>query len=316
MKCVVIGGAGFVGSHLCGGLARQKNEVVVIDNFVLGKKENLQAIPVKIYNEDATNLIMLHSILEQEKPDVVYNLAVKCLPTSFDDPEGAYMVGVRIAHNLVYLLRKRLYPKLVHFSSSEAYGTAEYVPMDEQHPLRPTTTYSAGKAAADMLLLSYHQTFDLNLTIVRPFNQIGPRQNSATYAAIVPLTIKRLMQGLTPFIEWDGKQTRDFTYVADIVAAVINLGDCREAIGKVINLGQGKETTIEKMMRLICEEFKFPFEKVEYKPKRAADVRRHWANITFARELIGYEPKTSLEDAVHATVEWYRNMNGENRVEA
>ena len=307
MKACVIGGAGFLGSHLCEGLAKQKDEIVVIDNFFLGKRENIEQLPVQIYNEDATHLISLQNILELEEPDIVYNLAMKCLPTSFDDPEGAYMVGVKIAHNLVYLLRKKVFPKLVHFSSSEACGTAEYVPMDEKHPLRPTTTYSAGKAAADLLLLSYHQMFDLNLTIIRPFNQIGPRQNDLTYAAIVPLTIKRLMRGETPFIEWDGKQTRDFTYVGDIVDAVIRLAECKEAIGKVVNLGQGKETTIEEIMKLLCNEFNFPFDKVERKPKRPADVRRHWSSITLAKQLIGYEPKTPLREAIHYTTEWYKS---------
>ena len=180
MNIAIIGGAGFVGSHVVDSLVAQGHgsDIFIVDNFFTGKMSNIQeavdAHNIKIYREDATNCLVLRSILTRERINTVINLAMKCLPTSFSDPEGAYMVGVQIAHNLAYLLREKVYDKLIHFSSSEAYGSAITVPMNEGHPTNPTVPYSAGKLAADLLLKSYCNTFDLNIGIVRPFNLIGP----------------------------------------------------------------------------------------------------------------------------------------------
>lgn len=315
MKIAVIGGAGFVGSHLIDSLAEQGHgsEIIIIDNFFLGKMSNIQdavdTYNIKIYREDATDPLLLHSILKLEEIDIVYNLAMKCLPTSFIDPEGAYMVGVQIAHNLAYLLREKVYDRLIHFSSSEAYGSAVTVPMNEEHPKNPTVPYSAGKLAADLLLLSYYHTFDLNIGIVRPFNLIGPRQNWNLYAAVVPLTVRRIMVGDKPYITGDGSQTRDFTYVRDITDCIAKLVDKKEfakLLGRVVNFGQGGETPIKKVVESICDYMKYPIENIEYRPPRIADVTRHFADTTLANKLFDYHPKTSFEDAIKITVDWFR----------
>lgn len=312
MKIAVCGGAGFVGSHLAETLVAQENEVVIIDNFFTGKTANIADIQhlhnVKLYREDATQCLMLRSIIEREKVDVVYNLAMKCLPTSFIDPEGAYMVGVQIAHNLAYLLREKVYKKLIHFSSSEAYGSAVTVPMNEQHPTNPTVPYSAGKLAADHLLMSYHYTFGLDIGIVRPFNLIGPRQNWDLYAAVVPLTVRRILDGKNPFITGDGLQTRDFTYVKDVTDVVATLhqdANFARLRGKIVNFGHGEETTIKEVVEGICKEMGVPTRYIDYVEARPSDVRRHFADISLAKELFSYEPKTSLKNAIERTVYWF-----------
>lgn len=316
MKVAVIGGCGFVGSHLVEALARNGHEVVIVDNFFLGKMSNVRdtvdKYNIKIYREDATQPLLLHSILTMEQTDTVINLAMKCLPTSFIDPEGAYMIGVQIAYNLAYLLREKAYKKLIHFSSSEAYGTAQYVPMDEKHPTNPTVPYSAGKLAADLLLLSYYNTFDLDIGIVRPFNLVGPRQNWNLYAAVVPLTIKRILDGRKPFITGDGLQSRDFTYVEDVTSCVASLVEedkFAKLKGQVVNFGHGKELTIRDVIWTICEDMGYPIEKVEFVPERAGDVRRHFADISLAKRLFGYEPATNFKTAIHRTVEWYKKCD-------
>lgn len=317
MTIAVIGGAGFVGSHLVDSLLSQGyRDIIVIDNFFLGKMSNI-AVPVekygvKVYREDATMPLLLRSILQHERVDTVFNLAMKCLPTSFLDPEGAYMVGVQIAHNLAYMMRENVFRKLIHFSSSEAYGTAVNVPMDESHPTNPTVPYSAGKLAADLLLLSYYHTFGINVGIVRPFNLIGPRQNWNLYAAVVPLTIKTILEGGRPYITGDGTQTRDFTYVKDVTNCISEFVDddvFASLRGRVVNFASGMETSILEVMTTICSEMDFPFEKVEVRAPRVADVMRHWADISFAHKLFCYEPKTSLKDAIHQTIEWYKNCD-------
>jgi len=313
-RFLVAGGAGFIGSHIVDALVRRNAEkVIVIDNMFLGKMENLRWAlrngNVTVYKEDARYITALENIIEREKPEVVFNLAVKCLPYGFVDPEGSFMTGVEIAQNLVNLLRKKRYERLLHFSSSEAYGSAIKVPMNEEHPLNPTTPYGAGKAAADLLLLSYHKLFNLEISIIRPFNVYGGRQNMEAYAAVIPTTIWRILQGETPFIEGDGLQTRDFTYVQDVVDAALDLLECDEALGRVVNIGQGKETTIRDVISMICKEMDFPFEKVEYRPPRPADVRRLCADITLAKELINYAPKISFEKGIKLTIEWFKEKN-------
>lgn len=315
MKIAIIGGAGFVGSHLTEALEKAGHNIVIVDNFFTGKMSNIADVAhlqnVKIYREDATQPLLLHTILTKENVDVVYNLAMKCLPTSFIDPEGAYMIGVQIAHNLAYLLREKIYKRLVHFSSSEAYGSAVRVPMSESHPTNPTVPYSAGKLAADHLLMSYHYTFGLDIGIIRPFNLIGPRQNWELYAAVVPLTIKRIMDGKKPFITGDGLQTRDFTYVKDVVEPVSSL--CEEdkfskLRGRVVNFGQGKETTIKEIVESICEAMSYPKNLIEYVEERPSDVKRHFADISLARRLFNYRPRTPLKDGIENTVYWFQKM--------
>jgi UDP-glucose 4-epimerase len=311
-KLLVVGGAGFVGSHVVDALVKHGAEkVVVVDNMFLGNIENLnEAIQkgnVVVYKEDARYLTALENIIEREKPEAVYNLAVKCLPYGFIDPEGAFMTGVEIAHNLANLLRKKKFERLLHFSSSEAYGTAVHVPMDENHPLDPNSPYGAGKAAADLLLLSYYKLFDLEVSIIRPFNFYGRRQNMEAYAAVVPVTIWRILNGERPILEGDGLQTRDFTYVKDGAEAAVKMMDCDEAIGKIVNIGQGREMDIKTAVSIICETLDYPSDKIEHRPPRPSDVRRLHADITLAKKMLGYSPQTSFSEGIELTIDWFRS---------
>jgi len=311
-KLLVVGGAGFVGSHVVDALVRHGAEkIVVVDNMFLGKTENLDEAVKKgnviVYKEDARYLTALENIIEREKPEAVYNLAVKCLPYGFIDPEGAFMTGVEIAHNLANLLRKKKFERLLHFSSSEAYGTAVRVPMDENHPLDPNSPYGAGKAAADLLLLSYYKLFGLEISVIRPFNFYGERQNMEAYAAVVPVTIWRILNGEKPILEGDGLQSRDFTYVKDGAEIAVKMMDCDKAVGKVVNIGQGKEIDIKTVISMICDKLDYPFDKVERKSPRPSDVRRLHADITLAKKMLGYSPKTSFNKGLELTIDWFRS---------
>ena len=309
---LVVGGAGFVGSHVVDALVKHGAEkIVVVDNMFLGKPENLNEATQKgdviVYKEDARYLTALENIIEREKPEAVYNLAVKCLPYGFIDPEGAFMTGVEIAHNLANLLRKKKFERLLHFSSSEAYGTAVHVPMDENHPLDPNSPYGAGKAAADLLLLSYYKLYNLEISVLRPFNFYGERQNMEAYAAVIPVTIWRILNGEKPILEGDGLQSRDFTYVKDGAELAVKMMDCDKALGKVVNIGQGDEIDIKTTISMICDKLDYPFAKVERKPARPSDVRRLHADITLAKKMLGYSPKTSFNEGLELTIDWFRS---------
>lgn len=310
-RVVVTGGAGFIGSHLVDGLlAAGAERVAVVDNFFLGKDENLADARrdggerVEIYREDAAEATAMAAVVETEKPDVVFNLATKALLYSFFNPAGACKVNLDIAIALGELLRAGAYGKLIHVSTSEVYGTAAYVPMDEQHPQLAETSYAAGKAAADSLLVSYVNMFDLDITILRPFNNYGPRQNDGALAAIIPLTIKRIRDGQPPIIQGDGLQTRDFIYVADTVRGFLEFGERRSNRGEIYNLASGIETSVKDIVDTLARLLDYK-DDYDWQPERKADVRRHRADVAKAEALIGPIARTELAEGLTSTLDWY-----------
>lgn len=308
---LVTGGAGFIGSHLCDALLKGgAGKVVCLDNFFLGKDENL--VDAKkyenfiVYRDDARNFGTVQAILEKEKIEIVYNLATIALNYSFFNPFDAYMVNVEIANTLLELLKVGAYKTLMHVSSSEAYGTAQYSPMDENHPTNPTTPYAAGKAAADLMVHSFSKILELDIAIIRPFNNYGPRQNSeGSLAAIIPLTAKRIKDGLSPIIEGDGEQTRDFIYVEDTVRAFIMAYENVKSRGEIINLGSGYDISINKLMKTICD-YMGHTGQWEKRAERTSDVRNLCACSKKAKELIGFEPKISFEEGIKRTLDFYK----------
>jgi len=313
-RSLVVGGAGFIGSWIVDKIVLHKPEkTVVIDNLFSGKIENLANAKhkvgdeLKIYKKDATDYGTLKEIFTQEGDiDVVFNLAVKPLFVSFTDPADAFLTPAKIASNLLEIQRQEMFKTLIHFSSSEAYGTAEYVPMDENHPLQPTTPYGAGKAAADHIITSYHQSYGNDIAIIRPFNNFGPRQSEKTYAGVVPTTITKILNGEPPVIFGNGNQTRDFTYVKDTAEAATKIYETKETRGKIINIGTGKETSINQLVHTIAKILNYKGKVVHDKP-RTADVRRNLADTTLAKKLIGFKPEFSLEKGLQKTIAWYAN---------
>lgn len=314
-KIAITGGAGFIGSHLVDMLFENGvKKVSVVDTFFLGKEENIADAKSKygnklsVYKEDASDYPAMQEICAREEPDTVYNLATKALLYSFFNPSGACKVNLDIALCLAELLRKGFYGRLVHVSSSEVYGTAKEVPMNEDHPLLAETSYAAGKAAADLALNSYVNMFDLDLFTIRPFNNYGPRQNEGALAAVVPLTIQRILKGEKPVVLGDGRQTRDFIFVKDTVRAILELSTKHSVRGQTINIGSGEETSIAAIMRVICEQLGYKGE-ILYQEGRKADVKRHCAGIGQATALMGSVAITGIEEGIRQTVDWYKSKS-------
>lgn len=309
---LITGGAGFIGSHLVDGLILEKPaKIVVVDNFFLGKRENLKNAQkiyqkLKIINQDATVYEKMQKIIKNEKINIVFNLATKALEHSFVDPDDAYMVNVGLASVLLRLLHQKKYETLIHCSSSEAYGSAKKVPISEDHPLDPQTLYAAGKAAADFMVRSYYRTYQLDVAVARPFNTYGPRQNEGIYAAIIPITMRRLLGGQAPIIHGDGNQTRDFIYVKDTARGIIEVFKCKESRGKEINIAYGKEIKIKDLIKTISREYGYKGKYLK-KPVRPADVRRHKAGTRLAQELLGFKPEYTFEEGIKNTIKWYRD---------
>jgi UDP-glucose 4-epimerase len=247
----------------------------------------------------------MSKIMHDEGTDVVFNLAVIPLPASLEKPAWTFTQNVDMTLTICELARQGLFRTLIHFSSSEAYGNSISGPMDENHPLNGTTPYAASKAAGDLLVLSYCRTFGIDAAIVRPFNNYGPRQNEASYAGVIPITIASIMRGESPHIFGDGKQTRDYLYVTDTANAAIKTYGCRNTREKVLNIASGKEISINYLVRLIADLMGFKGEII-YEPDRPADVKRHIANIYLAEDLIDFKPTIPFEEGMLRTVDWYK----------
>ena len=308
---LITGGAGFIGSHLVDRVIREHPaKLVVVDNFFLGQEDNLrdakEAEPgLKILHLDASDLASMRVLVETEKIEVVFNLAVIPLPTSLEYPVWTIHTNIAIASTFCELARWGAIQTLLHVSSSEAYGSAQYIPMDEKHPMLPTTPYAASKTAEDQIVLSYHRTFNIDTAIVRPFNNFGPRQNMGSYAGIIPIIVRRVTQGLPIEIYGDGEQTRDYIFVRDTANACLRVCETEATRGLEINVATGYEITINELVNRMLKIMRVPNYPVVHTEARPGDVRRHCADVSLAHNLIGFEARPITDDQLEETVSWY-----------
>lgn len=305
-SALVTGGAGFIGSHLSNLLLENGYDVTVYDDFSNGSgKDNLV--------EDIT--VVKGNILNTEKfkmsckkADVVFNLAVKPLTMSFDRPEEV----VKVNDYGTYLVAKactELNCKLVHVSSSESYGSALTIPMKEQHPLYPSTIYAGSKAASELYVRGFQKTDGLQMVIVRPFNSYGEYMRDDTYSAAIPKFYNRIAKGLPPIIHGTGKQTRDFTYVGDTCRGIMLADKNKKAIGDTFNIGQGQEISVIEIAKVMIKKYQEITErhvkmKFKFEEPRKGDVKRHLADISYAKKILGYNPRISFEEGISKYIIW------------
>ena len=310
---LVTGGAGFIGSHLVDRVLRdQPAKVVVVDNLFLGKPANLDAAreaspELRFYEQDASDYEAMREIVVTEQIDVVFEMAVVPLPTSLVRPRWTCDVNFSMATVVCELLREGLFQTLVHFSSSEVYGTARYVPMDEDHPLDPRTPYAASKAGADHVVSSYEKTFGLDVTTVRPFNAFGPRQNEGAYAGIIPVVINRALAGEPISVHGDGEQTRDFTFVGEIADAAVRAYGHPATRGRVVNVCSGREVSVNALVAMLLDVLGIDV-PVVHEEARPGDVRRHSGSPALGEQLTGFRSGGRLEEGLRETVRWYRDQ--------
>lgn len=306
---LVTGGAGFIGSHLVDGLLKAgAQKVIVIDNLFVGSEENLRSAldssKVIFYRDDAELPTSLNYIFNSHAIDIVFNCATKALNYSFLNPANAFSTNVIVALNLLEIQRLGGFSTLCHFSTSEVYGSAVYEPMDEAHPKNPTTTYAAGKAAADHAVESYVKMFDVDAFIVRPFNNYGPRQNyKGMLAGIIPITVWRILNNIAPELHGDGSQSRDFIYVYDTIDAVIKLYDKVDA-GDSVNISTDNQIRISELLKNICLGMNYTGNIIR-KPGRKSDVLCHLASNAKVHNMIDYK-LTPFNQGLQDTLSWYK----------
>lgn len=308
---LVTGGAGFIGSHLVDRIVKENpKRLVVVDNFFLGNDSNLapalRTYPqLEIIRLDASNLAAMQDVVRRFESEVVFDLATIPLPTSLEYPNWTIASIVGIASTFCEIARLGLIESLIHLSSSEAYGSAAYVPMDENHPHVASTPYAGSKAAADLVIQSYVKTFNIDATIIRPFNNFGPRQNPGSYAGIIPIVINNVRKGIPINIFGDGEQTRDFTYVTqtiDFIAEIYKEESCHK---DVWNVATGVETSINNLVQVILRVMGEENHQINYSPARIGDVRRHCADMSKTNSVLNMTPLPINDVQLHETVEWY-----------
>jgi UDP-glucose 4-epimerase len=310
---LVTGGAGFIGSHLVDRLIRESpRKIDVVDNFFLGNEDNLAGArkawsDIEVLRLDASNLAAMQDVVTAHGIETVFDLAVVPLPTSLDYPHWTMVTNIGITATFSEIARRGLIERLVHMSSSEAYGSGRYVPMDEAHPDDAITPYAAAKAAEDHIIRSYVQTFGIDATVIRPFNNYGPRQNPGSYAGIIPIIIQRVERGIPIEIHGDGEQSRDFTFVRDTADLTVTLHETPAARGLEINVATGVGTTVNHLVERILEIMGKPDHPVIHTEERPGDVRRHQADASLLESLVGRKPAVLGHEALSETVEWYRS---------
>ncbi|HEV8393931.1 MAG TPA: GDP-mannose 4,6-dehydratase [Vicinamibacterales bacterium] len=307
---VVTGGAGFIGSELVRQLATRGDRVVVIDNLVNGKRDNLAGVlsdRVTLLEKDIRDSGAVAPHLREAS--VVYHLACLGVRHSVHSPRENHDVNATATLQLLGASREAGVPRFVYVSSSEVYGTARWVPMTEEHPTFPSTVYGGSKLAGECYARAYFETYGYPTVVVRPFNTFGPRSHhEGDSGEVIPKFLLRCLAGRPMIAFGDGTQTRDFTFVSDSAAGIIQAGEEPRAIGQTINLGSGREVTINELARQVAAVAGRPDAAIEHDRPRPGDVLRLCADMSRAQALLGYTARTSLEDGLRALLAWYQSQ--------
>lgn len=306
-RIVVTGGAGFIGSHVVDKLIAASNEVVVIDDLSTGSLENLAAAraagTVCFEEADIRDAAAMAELIRGA--DLVLHMAVACVRTSLNDPEFVHDVNASGTLNVCLAAQRNGIERLVYVSSSEAYGSAQYVPMDEGHPMDPTTVYGASKLVGEVYALAMQRTYGTDVTVIRPFNSYGPREpHEGKRAEVIPKFVLRTLAGDRPVIFGDGSQTRDFTWVEDTAEGIIAAAASDKLVGERVNLARGQEVSIASLARKVLDVLGHPELDPVFDDPRPGDVDRLFADTTKANALIGWEPSCSIDEGLGRYVEW------------
>lgn len=314
-RFLVTGAGGFIGSHLVERLVGQGAKVRA---FVRYNSRNdwgyLELLPKNVLREvevvagDLRDSYALYSAARNV--DIICHLgALIAIPYSYIHPREVIETNVMGTLNMLMAARELGTGRVIHASTSEVYGTARYVPIDESHPLHGQSPYSAGKIGADKIAESFHLSFGLPVAIIRPFNTYGPRQSAR---AVIPTIITQALAGEKIFLG-SLHPRRDFTYVDDTVAAFVRAAESAEAVGSVINIGSNFEVSVgdiaQKIVNIAGRHSEIVVDPQRFRPA-GSEVERLWCDNTKARELLGWEPKVSLDEGLRRAIEWFsRNMN-------
>ena len=306
---LVTGGAGFVGSNIVEALVADGEEVIVLDNLSTGRRENIRHLASKIrfiegdICEAATAAEAMRGV-----DFVIHQAALPSVPRSVAEPLKSNRAQVDGTLNVLIAARDAGVRRVVYAGSSSVYGDTEQMPKTESMPPNPLSPYAVGKLTAEYYCKVFHALYGLETVALRYFNVFGPRQDPASqYSAVIPLFISAILDGRRPTIHGDGLQSRDFTYVGNVVRANLLACTAEGAAGEVINVACGERTTVLDIANHVADIVGVDIQP-EHTAPRPGDVRHSRADITKARRLLGYEPAVGVRKGLAKTVEWHRAL--------
>jgi nucleoside-diphosphate-sugar epimerase len=302
---LVTGGAGFIGSHLVRALAARGERVRVLDDLSSGSRANLAGLDVELIEADVCDRAAVTRACRGVRA-VFHEAAMVSVPQSLAEPERSWQVNADATLQLLQALREAGGERLVFAASSAAYGDTESLPKVESMAPSPLSPYAAGKVAGESLLAVWGRCYGLRTVSLRYFNIFGPGQrDDSPYTGVIAIFARALLEGRRPTIFGDGEQTRDFTYVDNVVAANLAALERDLEPGVVVNVGAGERISLNRLYRAVAEILGSPLEP-EYAAPRPGDVRHSLASIERARALLGYEPRVDWRTGLERTLRWYR----------
>lgn len=304
---LVTGGAGFIGSNLARALLEDGRTVRVLDDFSTGFRENLDDIKddIDLVEGDIRNADTCRRACEGIEI-VFHEAAIPSVPRSMEDPQTTFDANTVGTHNMLMAARDLRVRRFVFAASSSAYGEAEELPKRETMPALPVSPYAAAKAAGELYVSTFCRSFGLETVSLRYFNVFGPRQDPTNqYAGVIAAFASRMLRGRQPIIFGDGTQSRDFTYIDNVLAANLLAAKAGEVHGEIVNIGCGEAADLNQMVTVFNEILGTDLDAV-HEPPRPGDVKHSLADITAARDLLGYEPQVGFADGLRQTIAWYR----------
>jgi len=304
---LVTGGAGFIGSNLVRALLDEGRSVRVLDNFATGFRENLQEVAgdVDLVEGDIRDADTCRRACTGAEV-VCHQAAIPSVPRSMEDPQGCFDANVVGTHNMLMAARDAGVRRFVFAASSSAYGAGEELPKRETMPVLPLSPYAAAKAAGELLVATWYRAFGLETVSLRYFNVFGPRQDPTNqYAGVIAAFASRMLRGRRPVIYGDGAQSRDFTFVENVVRANLLAAEAPEVHGEIVNIGCGEAIDLNQMVRDFNKVLGTDLDPI-YEAPRPGDVKHSLADVSAARDLLGYEPQVFFADGLRRTIDWYR----------
>ena len=306
MRILVTGGAGFIGSHLAEALVKQGHRVRVLDDFSSGKPENLRAVrgDLELRRGDCADLATARRGVKGVEA-VFHEAAVPSVARSVKDPALAHRTGATATLNVLLAARDAGVRRVIYAGSSSVYGNSKELPKRETLRPRPLSPYAVSKLAGEEYLRIFAELYGLETLTLRYFNVFGPRQDPGSpYSGVISLFITALLGGQTPVIYGNGRQSRDFTYVENVVRGNLLALRAKGVSGQAVNLATGRRVTLLELLRQLGRITGSPA-RADLRPSRAGDVSHSLADIGLARRLLGYRPVVAFEEGLRRTVEWY-----------
>jgi len=306
---LVTGGAGFIGSHIAATLARSGARVRVLDDLSTGYVENLEEMggDVDFVRGSLTDAAALKKAVDGVEV-IFHEAAIPSVPRSVENPRETHLACVEGTFALLLAAREAKVRRLVYAASSAAYGDQPTLPKVEEMRPDPLSPYAVAKLVGEYYCQVWTRSYDFETVCLRYFNVFGPRQDpSSQYSGVISRFIDALMTGQRPVIFGDGEQSRDFTYVANVVDANLRAAETTRGIGQVFNIANGQRVTLNELLGTLKKIIGSAEAAAEYREPRVGDVKHSLADITQAREILGYEPRVELEEGLRATLDWWKN---------